>query len=73
MNRLSSRIGRLEQLEPVVPYRRAFLWGYGQSLADALADAKLTLEDGPLLAIELMPAGDVTCPLHDRDRHLLAW
>ena len=62
-------------MEPDRTMGRPFLCGAGQSLADALADAGLTLADKPLLAIELMPlmpAGQVaTCPLHERDRWML--
>ena len=57
------------------PWDDRFFGARGQSVAGALADAGLTLNDGPLFAIELMPlvaASEVaTCPLHERDRHLL--
>ena len=73
---LNNRVGRLEASVPDMERGRPFLWGTGQSLADALATAKLTLNDKPLFAIYLRgvrPGGgeESECPHYLRDRHLL--
>ena len=73
---LNNRVGRLEASVPDMERGRPFLWGTGQSLADALATAKLTLNDKPLFAIYLrgVKPGQLDapeCPLYLRDRHLL--
>ena len=73
---MSRRLDSLEAMQPDGARGRPFLWGTGQSLADALADAKLTLDDKPLFPIRLIgvePGGEEQpeCPLYLRDRHLL--
>ena len=73
---LSRRLDSLEAMQPDVTRGRPFLWGTGQSLADALAHAKLSLADKPLFAIRLIgvePGGgeQPECPHYLRDRHLL--
>jgi hypothetical protein len=47
-----------------------FLWPAGQAFDEALAFAGLSLAEGPLFAIELVPlkpgGGDEDCPVHER-------
>lgn len=73
---LSRRLSQLEARVPDESRGRPFLWGWGRPLADALADAKLTLADKPLFAIRLIPISPVNGhpgedPLFERDKHLL--
>lgn len=73
---MSRRLDSLEAMQPDDARGRPFLWGTGQSLADALADAKLTLDDKPLFAIFLrgVKPGQLDapeCPHYLRDRDLL--
>ena len=75
MNR-EQRVQRLESRAHDAVIGKPFLWGTGQSLADALADANLTLADKPLFAIYLRgvkPGGgeQPECSHYLRDRHLL--
>jgi hypothetical protein len=76
MASLEQRVQRLETQFPGAVLRRPFLWASGQSLAEALGDAKLTLDDKPLFAIRLIGVepgrlDEPECPLYLRDRHLL--
>ena len=72
MNRLNKRIAALEASCAYDTPFRPFLWPAGQSLADALAFAGLSLEDEGLLAIKLVAAGKPPCPFHECDAHLLS-
>ena len=49
-----------------------FLWPAGQSLAEALAFAKLTLDEKPLLAIQLVGLDADPCRFHETQGHLVA-
>ena len=69
--RLKLRIEALEASCADAAPLRPFLWPAGQSLADALAFAGLSLEDEGLRAIKLVAAGKPPCPFHERDTHLL--
>jgi len=73
--RLRSRVEAMEARQPNTALGKPFLWGEGQPLAEALADAGLTLEDKPLLAIRLVapaPGGGVAYdPIYERDAVLL--
>lgn len=69
--RLSLRLDRLEAKQPAEDAGRVFLWPMGQTLADALSAAGLTLEDKPLMAIRLLDF-DGYCPVHEPDLHLVA-
>ena len=73
---MSRRLDSLEAMQPDATLGKPVLWGTGQSLADALATANLTLADKPLFAIYLRwvkPGGgeQPECPHYLRDRHLL--
>ncbi len=64
-------------MEPNKRLGRPFLWGWGQPLADALAAASLTLDDGPFFPIRLVPLAPGgghpgVDPVYERDRQLLA-
>ena len=55
---------------------RPFLWFEGRTLGEALAFARLTLDDGPLFPIRIVgvhpgEAGRRHDPVFDRERHLL--
>lgn len=69
---LHRRLGRLEAMQPENDHEMPFLWFHGQSLDDALDAAGLSLDDGPLFAIEIMGVTaknvEPVCPLHERDR-----
>lgn len=69
--RLKRRVDAMEAKQPDIERGQPFLWGHGQPLAEALADAGLTLEDKPLFAIRLEPPGDVPDPMYEQDRMLL--
>ena len=76
MTNLEQRVQRLESHAPDATFGKPFLWGTGQSLANALADASLTLDDKPLFAIRLIGVkpgfvDQPECPHYLRDRHLL--
>ena len=69
--KLERRLRVLEAADPTPGGGRPLLWPAGQSLADALSFAGLTLNDKPLFAIGLVGLGQPPCPLHERDRWLL--
>lgn len=76
MSALDRRVERLEAFHRGSEMGRPFLWGQGQSLADALAGQRLTLDDGPLYPIRLIgvkpgAAEPEPDPDYERDRHLL--
>lgn len=70
------RVRALEGNAPLDSHNGAFLWFKGVPLNDALAKADLSLDDKPLLAIQIVgvqPDGTRNvCPLHERDGHLVA-
>ena len=73
---MSRRLDSLEAMQPDASRGRVFLWFTGQTLADALAHHKLTLDDKPLFPIRIIGvwpgvADQPECPHYLRDRHLL--
>ena len=73
---MSRRLDSLEAMQPDDARGRPFLWGSGQSLAEALTAANLMLTDKPLFAIYLRgvkPCGgeQPECAHYLRDRHLM--
>ncbi|MCK9541577.1 MAG: hypothetical protein M0R03_06045 [Novosphingobium sp.] len=76
MRNLNTRVTALESMTPTEDQGRPFLWTQGRPLADALADAGLTLDDKPLFAIRLegVRPGDEeprVDPIYERDKHLV--
>ena len=78
--RLNKRVEALEAREAVGDTGRPVFWFQGQPLFEALADAGLTLEDKPLMAIRIEGVRrgedgkpeDVPDPIYERDKALLS-
>ena len=67
-----SRIEALEARNMTQSLGKPFLWPAGQSLADALAHAHLTLDDEPLFGIQLVGLDGMVCRHHEADGYLVA-